>query len=191
MVNAKFLERLGLGAPDFRWICAITSWCVCEIAVPQPSRDQRRAASAESVSSASLASSDAVAAVSSRDAASVDVSAALYASAASTEASSDASQTVPLINAADAGEHDAPFGAGADALRASGARISAVLSPAERTHLGWRYKRLIDWSRVEYLRARGWQARLVTYVDRSVTKENTLLLAVSPRPQTTSTQQNV
>lgn len=120
----------------------------------------------------------------SADASSASSSAAVAAAAAAdaSRSTSNSTATAAASTAADTGEHTAPSGADADALRATGTRLSAVLSPAERTHLGWRCKRLIDWSRVEYLRARGWRAHLVTYVQRAVTKENTLLLAVSPRP---------
>jgi tRNA:m4X modification enzyme len=153
-VNTPLFLQLGLTAADFHWMCAISSWAVCEVVERQPSRSVRADSAIDT-----------------------DVS------------HQPADQTT---------EHEKPESAGVSSLHANH-RINQVLSPQERTLLGRRCKRLIDYGRVQYLSERGYDSwyvffdvsifnlrgsqcnfayRLVSYVDQSITKENTLLLAV-------------
>mmetsp|Transcript_23802 Transcript_23802/g.39144 ORF Transcript_23802/g.39144 Transcript_23802/m.39144 type:complete len:345 (+) Transcript_23802:522-1556(+) len=51
------------------------------------------------------------------------------------------------------------------------------LSHDEREAIGFQCKRLIDYGRLKGLESRGWDARLVTYVEREISPENVLLIA--------------
>ncbi len=51
--------------------------------------------------------------------------------------------------------------------------------PHPKEHIGLKCKRLIDLSRVHYLQNKGFNSRLVYYVERETSLENALLLATS------------
>lgn len=43
--------------------------------------------------------------------------------------------------------------------------------------IGWKCKRLLDYARVEFLRAKGFEANLSYYVDKKFTLENVCIVA--------------
>ena len=61
-------------------------------------------------------------------------------------------------------------------------QIPTKYIPHPKELIGLKCKRLLDIARLKYLRANGYSAKLVYYVDRSVSLENVLLLAI---PQVT------
>ena len=55
------------------------------------------------------------------------------------------------------------------------------LSREEKIQIGWACKRLIDYGRLQFLRASGLQAECVVYCEPDVSPENSCILAWSPR----------
>lgn len=52
------------------------------------------------------------------------------------------------------------------------------LLPEERENIGFQCKQVLDCGRLHYLMAHGYEAKILYYVDRSMTLENTALVAV-------------
>lgn len=61
-------------------------------------------------------------------------------------------------------------------------RLPTNYIPHPKEMIGLKCKRLLDIARLEYLRANGYTTKLVYYVDRSVSLENALLLAIPKSP---------
>lgn len=55
------------------------------------------------------------------------------------------------------------------------------LTRQEKTELGFQAKRLLDMGRVLFLRACNFESSLVYYIDRSISPENVLLIALPPK----------
>lgn len=67
-------------------------------------------------------------------------------------------------------------------------RSQAARTAAARAELGHVSKRVIDEGRLAWLRDQGWSSRVVRFVQREVSPENSLLLAEPPRDQDRSQQ---
>ncbi len=174
--DQPFLQALGLGPADFKWMCAMSSWAVCDIMGKQPSRAQRAVAAA---SATTVVNGDGITSASSS-------SPTLVVDAKAEMSSGDHVHGHDLDHV---DNHDGDRDDDDDAdlehdAADSGeqvAHIKDVVSPEERTTLGLKCKQLLDQGRCAYLRRLGYEATLIRYIDRNVTRENMLLLAVPRR----------
>jgi hypothetical protein len=176
--DQPFLQALGLGPADFKWMSAMSSWAVCDIVGKQPSRAQRAAATV----AAAVVSGNGAIPLSDAPAAVVDAKAEMGSGDRNQGPDHDHGDNQRDDGNGD-GDDDADLEHDAADSGEQVAHIKDVVSPEERTLLGLKCKQLLDQGRCAYLQRLGYDATLIRYIDRTVTRENMLLLAVPRRNQ--------
>lgn len=168
LVGREFFSKRGFTATDFHLITHMSSWGVCGVRPGSKLAEERR-------------NIDAV--LPSPDPLPAQATTASVASSADISLSNSGSSTITTLSSSSSTSNDPTSSEQPPHVQPNRDQISLQKTgssyiPHPKEAIGLKCKRLLDIARLRYLRGCGFTAKLVYYVDRSVSLENVLLVAV-------------
>ena len=169
-VSREFFFERGFTATDFHLITHMSSWGVCGVRPGSKLAEERHNIDGSALPSANPPP---VQTTTASDASSADISSSNSGSSTITTLSSSSTMTSNTPTSSEQAPH---VQANRDQFSLQKTGSSYIPHPKEA--IGLKCKRLLDIARLRYLRGCGFTAKLVYYVDRSVSLENVLLVAM-------------